>query len=842
MSYRFRGRQRPFASASVAALPSIARHSLLCPCAVALACLAAFPVSAQPVQSDRSATSEGPRRYDIPAGNLAEAVNRLAASAGVFLAAPGGLVQGRSSPGLRGSFRLDEAFAALLAGSGLEAVQTAQGQYALRQRAGAPADTPTRPDPNPATLPLVTVSAFNAEEKARALHPLTTIGSKIPLAQREIPNTVEVVTQERIQQQNLQSLDEALRSTPGVFVYQSDADRVQYYSRGYPISSMQIDGVPVVMNPDMSSTGSTNAANLTMYERIEVLDGPSGLYNGLGTVGGTINLVRKRAPEQFQGSVDIGVGTDRNDLGRVDVGGPLNDAGTLRGRLAASAQTQDLPKDGRWRKNQALYGTLEADLAPGTLLRIGASKTWTDSNVGWANANGLFAGTGRAVVAGTPSGYYGADWNRDRYNTNNAFASLEQQLAGGWKLHASLDYTYNTARVFSGEFFSNVDPATQQANIGTTNTDYWERNTAFDLNASGKFGMLGREHSLTVGANYTHMYNYGTSYYGPNGDFWNITGVDYFNIHFPTPTWSGLPAETSKGAARTNQFGVYANTRLRLSDAITAVVGARVSHWSNAFEPDATYNPFGYTPSKDTYSAKVTPFGGLIYDIDTQYTAYASYSTVFQPQTVHDRSGTLIKPIEGNQYEVGLKGTHLDGRLQTAAALFQITQKNRALQDPTDPTASYYVAQGQARTRGVDLRVSGELSPGWTVNAGYTYTHTRLQDANSIDAYTSAFSQVAPRHLFKVWTNYRLPGALNQWEVGAGVNATSQLFYDGGTYTVVQGGFYTADMRVAYHVTPKVSLNLHITNLFDRSYYQPMWNSVVYGAGRQAMVTLQAKF
>ena len=213
--------------------------------------------------SSRVVPAPAARSYDIPAGPLQPALIRFSSEAGIYLAGSTDLASGKRSPGLKGRFGAPEGLAALLAGTGLQAVANEQGQYVLKEAPAA----------GVATLPAIAVTGAEIDPVVQRLNPQTSVASKIPLAQREIPQTVSVVTQQQIQEQNLQSLDEAMKRTPGVMVLQSDADRVQYYARGFPISSMVVDGLPVVMNSDMSSTAGTNAPSLAMYDRVEVLDG-----------------------------------------------------------------------------------------------------------------------------------------------------------------------------------------------------------------------------------------------------------------------------------------------------------------------------------------------------------------------------------------------------------------------------------------------------------------------------------------------------------------------------------------------------------------------------------------
>ncbi|WZB74167.1 TonB-dependent receptor [Achromobacter insuavis] len=355
----------------------------------------------------------------------------------------------------------------------------------------------------------------------------------------------------------------------------------------------------------------------------------------------------------------------------------------------AAAQRKDLELDSTWRKDQSYYGTLEADLSADTLLRAGVSYSQRDSNVGWADKAPLYDDYS---VAGKRSDFFGASWNHDRYANTNVFASLEHKLGQDWKLTATGSFDHNTARVLSGELFGNVDKATNTATFGTTNTDYYEDNQSYDLNATGKYTLLGRQHDLVIGANYSRMYNYGTSYYGTDNLF-NFQTIDIWNYSYAKPSWSGLPEHTSKGAVVQRQYGIYGNTRFHLTDALTAIVGARVSWWDTRYQQDQTYNPFGNASSSDAYKKKVTPYAGLVADVDDAHSVYASYSTIFQPQALRTPSGELLKPMEGEQFEVGVKGNYLDGRLQTSAALYQITQSNRAL--PTDDTGQFFAAAGK---------------------------------------------------------------------------------------------------------------------------------------------------
>ena len=279
---------------------------------------------------------------------------------------PADQVAGKTAPAVSGKLTVRQALDRLLAGSGLQAKLS--GNVILVSQAA--------PGQQVSTLPTVRVVG-TADSAAERVNPALTIGSKVPVSQREIPNSVTVVTQQQIQAQNATTVDDAMRYAPGVTVSLANPNATTYLVRGFPITSFQLDGVPTTIP---QSGAAMVADSLGMYDRVEVLRGPSGLFNGFGGDGGTINLVRKRAPSTFQASADLSLGTYADRREQVDIGGPINDAGTLRGRLVAMQHDQHLMQEGSWQRDQQLYGTLEADLTPTTTARIGRYQQRSSAN------------------------------------------------------------------------------------------------------------------------------------------------------------------------------------------------------------------------------------------------------------------------------------------------------------------------------------------------------------------------------------------------------------------------------------------------------------------------------
>ncbi len=179
-------------------------------------------------------------------------------------------------------------------------------------------------------------------------------------------------------------------------------------------------------------------------------------------------------------------------------------------------------------------------------------------------------------------------------------------------------------------------------------------------------------------------------------------------------------------------------------------------------------------------------------------------------------------------------------------AAFHITETNRAQRPANNPDPQVFVARGEVRNKGIEAEISGQLRPGWDAFAGYTYTNTDnpTLGGGGPDG-GAAFSSIAPRHLFKLWTNYRLPGDWNQWSLGAGVRTTSKIFNefeDGERLT--QSGYTTVDARLGYDITQHVAVSLNVTNILDKKYYQRI-NTVnsgnLFGQPRAFMLTVRGQ-
>ncbi|MGY3617991.1 TonB-dependent siderophore receptor [Bradyrhizobium sp. USDA 10063] len=335
------------------------------------------------------------------------------------------------------------------------------------------------------------VTEGTGDYTARAI----TVGSKIPVSPREVPQSVSVVSQQQIKEQNLVTLSDALQQTPGVTVVNNNTFMSTFFSRGFALTTVQQDGVPL----EYANNQAYGPFDLAMYDSIQVLRGPSGLFTGAGQPSGTINLIRKRALSQFSVRGDVSVGSFDFYRGMLDVTGPLNKAATVRGRFVTSFQDNDYFYDTSHNRNALFYGTVEADLTPDTMLRVGASYQKNDA----IPMGGLPAYSNGKLLDVPRSTFVGAAWGKRPAETANPFFEFTHQFENDWKFRAAGDYFYQDTDWLRAYPTGPVNPLTNNfPGYYGVRTLYTDKQTSLDTSLSGPLHLFGRTHELVFGFNW----------------------------------------------------------------------------------------------------------------------------------------------------------------------------------------------------------------------------------------------------------------------------------------------------------------------------------------------------
>lgn len=651
---------------------------------------------------------------------------------------------------------------------------------------------------------------------------VTTLG-KVPLKPRELPQSASVIDHERLEQQNLFSLDEAMQQATGVTVQPFQLLTTAYYVRGFKVDSFELDGVPALLGNTASSP-----QDMAIYERVEILRGSNGLLHGTGNPAATVNLVRKRPQREFAASTTLSAGRWDRYRAEVDVGGPLSASGNVRGRAVAAYEDRDYFYDVADQGTRLLYGVTEFDLSPDTLLTVGAQYQHIDSITNMAGVPMAKDGSNLGLSRDT---YLDVDWDRFKWDTYRAFGSLEQQLGGGWKGKVSAEYQEADSRLRYAGSFGAIDPQTGDGGqlMGAA-YKFKSIQRSLDANLNGPVRLFGLTHELLGGVTYAQGETRQDT-----ARFLNLPNTPV-NVYRWDP--HGVPRPqigqyTSPGTTTTTQKGLYALGRIKLAEPLTLVVGGRESWWDQD-TPATRFKP----------GRQFTPYGGLIWDFARDWSWYVSYAEVYQPQADRQTwNSEPLSPVEGKTYETGIKGELADGRLNLSLAAFRIDLENNPQEDPDHPgppNNPFYISGGKVRSQGFELEGTGYLTPYWSLSAGYTYTSTEYLKDSQNDSGTR-YSTFTPRHLLRLWSNYDLPWQDRRWSVGGGLQAQSD--YRG--VSMRQGGYALVNMRLGYKIDEHWTAAVNVNNLFDRTYYQslsnPNWNNR-YGEPRSFNVSLRGAF
>ncbi|WP_374599146.1 TonB-dependent siderophore receptor [Sphingosinicella sp.] len=649
------------------------------------------------------------------------------------------------------------------------------------------------------------------------------VAGKSPASILETPQSISVVTREQIEDRNLFTIGEAVQQVTGVTVMPFDGSNPDYRARGF-VLDYAYDGVPSTFSSGVPEF------DLVIYERIEIQRGPTGLFRGAGSPGGTINLIRKRGQSEFSMSAALSAGAWNHYRGEFDIGGPIDAAGRLRVRAVGSLLDRDFFQKKSHTRKFVAYGAIDYDLTPTTT--IGASISYQD-NEAQTPQNGQPAFSDQRFLGFPRSFQHLPDWNLFTDTTIEYAAEVEQRI-GQWTLKVRA-LERQIPRFWMDAFIqpgTGVDPVTLTATYVNRRSDGENGKQAVDAYATGPFTLFGREHELAIGYSFDKRT---TSFLSRSQ-----MAVGRYSI-FDADSVPLPPAAFTQGSETDlRQSGFHAQARLRILDPLTVVLGGRFSDFTNKSRniPPSATTDFRVTSRE---RGQFTPSVGAVLHLTDDVTLYGSYSDIFNPQTALRQDGMTIDPRVGQQYEVGLKGRFLGGRLNASAAVFRSKDKNRALADASAP--GFFVAAGEVSIEGFEFEVTGSPLEGLDLNLGYTNVKTQYEVGTA--AQTGAvFDIFTPRHQFKGYARYE-PAALGGAFASVGVNAQSKVVGAGIAGIREQGAFAVASAQLGYRFNERLRLFATVNNLFDKVYYVRVGSINTYnnyGEPRNVLLTLRASY
>lgn len=770
-----------------------------------LAVYAALPVGVSQAASANAVT----RTYAVSAGPLHQALNQFAQQSGVLLSYDPALTQGKTSQGLRGSFSVEQGFQSILTNSGLQAQIGADGTVTLAKQALE----------TPAAAP-VSHSA-KSEQMVVTAPPNTALKLDTPLS--ETPRAVAVVNAQQIEERGARKVDQALRYSAGVLAtpYGPDNKTEWLVIRGFSDLSRFQNGL-ATLNEDGFYTQQLEPFGV---ERIEVLKGPASVLYGQNPPGGLVNVITKRPTRLPQGQVSVEYGSNDYRQVAVDSSGPLNDDGTVLYRVVGTARDTSGEVDFADSKRFYLAPSLTFLLGDDTELTLLSS--YMDTRSGMTNGFKTPYGT----LHDTPYGKVGyktslGEPGLNRFDSRQLNLGYEftHHLNDIWTFHQNTNYTYLNMDMRGVYAMGMVDDRT--VNRGLTYRDGFAQNWSVDNRMVGEWRWGDIDNTLLLGVDYrranTQSRDADLSPYNASLYQFNSVPLDIFSPVYGRYTLSDN--QLSNHRSGRHQSGYYVQNQIKYDDRLILLLGGRYDDAKSY-----TRNTIMGIDSR-TSDTKFTKTAGAMYLFDNGISPYVSYAESFQPLADYDAYGNQYKPTMGKQTEVGVKYTPQGFNGYASAALYNLSQENILTTDVNNP--SRQVQSGEARSRGIELELSGEVYKGVTLTSNYTYNNVETTQSGVAGENGKRLPGL-PEHMFSTWVSYAFSGSLEGLTVGSGVRYIGSSYGDRLESASLKVPAYTLwDAMIAYDVTKNWRVQVNATNLANHHYVSACNFWCYYGEGR----------
>lgn len=651
-------------------------------------------------------------------------------------------------------------------------------------------------------------------------HRVSKGATNLPLEIKDTPQSISTIEREDLVDYGLTGSNDALRFGTGINVEQYETNRAVYNARGFEVMLTQIDGL------GMTNDWGTVEGQLDtfVFERIELIRGANGLLTGVGNASGTINYVRKRPTNRDAATALASVGSYGLRRAAVDVNRVLSADGRWAGRLVVAHEDKDSHLRALHDRRSTVYGVIDGQIGDDGVLTVGLTHAdaWQDAPM-WGSLTLRRADGSQAEFPVSSS--TSQDWTHWANRSTSAFVEYTHALSRDWEAKATVNHARgagDTKLFYAYSLSGTLNPDGTGLLGWPYRSDGTSTSTIVDLNLAGRFGAFGRRHEALVGLSHSRQKNFSEYYTITSAPGGPLPAFPYGGDVYPEPTWG----DRLVGADGDQQITrLYAATRLALSDRLKAIVGLNAI----SLKRDGTSIYGGGVALDDERTDKVSPYIGATVDITPTTLAYASYSDIFQAQDQRDVNGRFLAPMKGVNAELGLKAEWLDRQLLTTFALFAAEQKGLATEAGFDPVSqqSYYEPK-DVRSRGFEIEATGRIDANTRLTAGYT--QLRLTGPDGQDIY-----EWVPRRTLNLRAEARLP-MLPRLRVGTALRWQSVVEKDGGAR---QEAYLLANAFAAWEVTGATTLRLNVNNLTDRRYLSTVQYGAIYGAPRNAALSLE---
>lgn len=645
----------------------------------------------------------------------------------------------------------------------------------------------------------ITVTAEQQDEGYNPSSASTATKTDTPL--RDVPQAIQVVPQEVIEDQRVTRVGEALQNVSGVSdpgLFNNYLDNIRLRGFRTDLGNYFRDGVR--LNSYFLGFGAEDLANL---ERVEVLKGPASVLYGAVDPGGVINFVTKKPLEEPAYSFTASAGNYSSYRGEVDLTGPLNDKKTVLFRLNGVYDNSGSFRDFIDSERIAIAPTLSIEFSPRTNLKIDGNFSRLDT----------LPDSGIPAIGNRPADVprnrsINESFSRFKYEDLTLGYTLKHEFSDNWSIRNIFRYQSFTVPEFIGPLPLSLDevtgilqrfPYSQRVNADSVSAQ---------IDVTGEFETGPIKHRLLVGVDY--------NYTRQDRRFLLDFETAYPPLNIFNPVYANQTYDIETNFFRDDKFhsyGFYIQDQITLSPQWKLLIGGRY----DIFDQERTFGDI--EPRERIFQqtdSKFTPRLGIVYQPSEAISLYASYANSFLPSGANRRNpdGSDFEPATGTQYEIGAKTDLLDGRLSATLAGFILERQNVPTQDPDNP--GFSITTGEQTSKGIELDIAGEILPGWNVIASLTYLDARVTEDNTIPVGNRLVN--AAETSASLWTTYRIQeGDLEGLGFGLG------LYYVGDRPGDLANSFtlpsYVRTDAALYYQRDNWRAALNVRNLFDVTYF-----------------------
>jgi outer membrane receptor for ferric coprogen and ferric-rhodotorulic acid len=659
------------------------------------------------------------------------------------------------------------------------------------------------------TLGAVVVQADRIEAETQA-------ATKMSLSVRETPQAISVISREFLEKRQVLDLGSAIELTAGVgAVGKAFAGNNPRTGEDFHLRGQELDASRDVRIDGFTSGGDRNNFDLAPFERVEVVKGPSSMLYGQGSLGGFINLVRKKPSAERGFDVSVQAGSYDTYRTEVDATGALNSSESLAGQATLAFEDSGSFIDGVDSRRLVIAPGIE--WSPTDATRLAASVIYQDDDFSPSLGIALRAEGNELKAPDVPRSFYFGVPSTENSKASglHTTVSLDHEFSDRWLATLQLHHSRNRLLGIADSYGYGIDDA-GNTTLYSSYVAHDNDNFAGELRIDGRFDALGREHHLLLGVEKNKQ----------DFNFWGGGGYPYIgtgNIYDGFEDAVTIPGRSNpqnyEGRTASGNEGAYAQLLWGLTGSTRLLLGARYDRADlrNRFDADVD------SSSDRSFTTRI----GVTQDLGENLTAYAVFAESFNPVLSLSRAGAL-DPETGSGYEAGVKGEWFEGRFGASAAVFRQELDNRPIPDPDNlPGENFEISGGLQRSDGFELEASGHPLPGWTVQAAAAWL-----DAEYIDRNDGNFGRTPGgtiKRQISFFTEYEFQqGPLDGF--AAGITALSvgdRIVLSDQNFFIE--GYERFDLHLSYNGLPNTRLSLLVRNLADDTYVERPNSAYLYG-------------